>query len=600
MKLVPASLRVVKEEIVDLLRIDIPAALMVALMLLTFLPTIARYADNAALLHTFVDDEPLITMELDGMTEWPWGDPSTYIDENKHASHPVPPYWLNIRYDGIVYYGGLYPDLAMLLWVPLKAIGFKIFPTGPIVLRALSLLFSIFTVLAVYNFGRKHFGLFAGLFGALFLLTEYHFISIGTVVHPDSLLFFLTLLALPLCIRHAEEGTMESLVAAGIVAGLAQGAKMGGVLVAPIVAASVVYGGWGTSGFVPTVLRRGVIVSAVAVIVFFLTTPYAAVDPYFFKTWSVAAALLSGQSPIEQVTFLKWLATFVLKVSAPLLAAAGIAACAHYLLGRERLTLLFTLFLCAWVVLWYAQFQRFWVQPQYLIVSYALVAIIGWSLVDRLIVLSPVMMPKAAVAIFAACAVAAMAVVKQDRITGALSIPFSYFGWREATRYQVGAWLAKNKHGVGETVMFDTQAYFDPSDFTRQFPNGGPIHWTDLARVKPDYFALTVYGSGHWMGQKMAQQQSEQWDPDYYNLRLYQDLLGTDPDKPTATNSIWYIATLQKFEPLPAAQQCEAGPLFTRAMVTCIGNAVLGEGIGPRGPAVWLFKLNPDGLRGRP
>lgn len=593
-----ASLRVIREEAAGLLRIDLPAALMVALMLLTFLPTIARYADNAALLHTFTVDESLITMQLDGMTAWPWGNPATYLDTAKHASHPVPPHWLNIRFDNIVYYGGLYPDIGLLAWAPLKAMGFDIFPTGPVVLRAVSLLFSIFTVLAVYNFGRTNFGLFAGLFGALFLMTEFHFFMIGTVVHPDSLLFFLTLLALPLCIRHAKYGTTESLVAVAIVAGLAQGAKMGGPLVAPIVAASVVYSAWGVSGFVRTVLRRGVIACVVAAIVFFLTTPYAAIDPYFLETWRSLTALFSGQSPIEHVTFLSWLSTFASKVSVPLLVAAGIAICAQVLSGRRNLTFALTVLLCAWIFIWYALFQRFWVQPQYLIVSYALVAIIGWSIVDRLIELSPITPPKAAVAALAAGAVAITAVVEQDRINNALTNALIYYGWRDATQYQVGAWLSKNKQG-GETVLFDTQAYFNPSDFPRQFPTGGPIHWTDLARVKPDYFALTVYGSWHWMGQKMAQQRSEQWDPDYFNMRLYQDLLGTDPDNSAATNSISYITTLHKFEPLPASQRCEDARLFTRSKVACIFDAVLGDGIGSRGYAVWLFKLDPDGLRGR-
>jgi hypothetical protein len=599
MKLVFASLRVIKEEAAGLLRIDFPAALMVAVMLLAFLPPIARYADNAALLNTFIDDEPLIIMQLDGMTTWPWGNPSNYLDASKRESHPIPPHWMNLRYYGIVYYGGLYPDIGLLVWAPLKAMGFHIFPTGAILLRAVSLLFSIFTLLAVYNFGRKNFGLFAGLFGALFLLTEFHFLTIGTVIHPDSLLFFLTLLALPVCIRHAREGTAASLVAIGILVGLAQGAKLGGPLLAPIVVASIVYSAWGIPGFVRNVLRSGIIVLVVAVAVFFLTTPYAAIDPYFVKSWRVMAGVFSGQSPIATVTFFDWLAAFAFEVSVPLLVAAAVALAAHFISDRKNLTLHFTALLCVWILVWYALFQRFWVQPQYLIVSYALAAIIGWSLVDRLVALLPVTLPRAAVAALAVFAVAITAVVDEERVNIGLTIPLTLYAWRDATQYQVGAWLSKNKQG-GETVLYDTHAYFDPSDFPRQFSNGGPIHLTDLTRVKPDYFVLSVYGRWHWMGQKMAEQRSEPWDPDYFNMRLYQDLLGTDADNSAATNSISYITTLHKFEPLPPIQRCENVPVFSRAKASCIANAVVGEGMGPRGPTVWLFKLNPDGPSGHP
>lgn len=583
MKLLLASLRLLRAEAASLLKIDIPAALMVAALLALLLPHITRHADNAAMLHTFVDDEPLLTMQIDGMTAWPWGNPSTYLDARKHVSHPVPAHWLNIRYDGIVYYGGLYLDLAALVWTPLKIAGLPIFPTVPIILRTLSLLFAAFTILAVYNFGRKNFGLFAGLFGGLLLLTEFHFIALGSFAHPDTLLFFLTVLALPLCLRHAREGTTESLVAIGIVAGLAQGAKMGGPLLVPIVVAAIVY----STQNVPTILRRGAAVFGAAVAVFFLTTPYALVDPYFRQSWTGLTALFSGQSPIQVVTFTGWLLTVVSKVGVPLLITAGIALAAAMLpRSKERLPLLFAALLAAWIIAWYALFQRFWVQPQYLIVSYALIAVVGWSLADRLVALLPI--PRAAIALIAVCTIAAVAATHQSRvITGAFSIPVIMSGWRDAPQYQVGEWLSRNKQG-GDTVLFDTQAYFDPKDFPRQFANGGPIKWDTLERVKPDYFALTIYGPYHWMAQKMASQRSEQWDPDYYNMRLYQDLLGTDPGNPTPTNALPHITALRRFDPPKTDTECDT--IF--AKIACAVNASMGDGMGGRGPTTWLFKLD--------
>ena len=147
--------RVLGQETAALLRIDIASAIIGVAIILMVGPSLNRYAGNAALLNSSIPDEPLITMQLDGMTAFPWGDPSNYLDTGS-IKKAVPDHWLNIRYVNIPYYGGLYLDLAAIIWVPLKLVGLPLFPTAPIILRAISLLFSVLTLIAIYNFGKRY------------------------------------------------------------------------------------------------------------------------------------------------------------------------------------------------------------------------------------------------------------------------------------------------------------------------------------------------------------------------------------------------------------------------------------------------------------
>jgi hypothetical protein len=600
--------RVLAAETLALLRLDIPSALMVVVMLALFLPTINRYSSNAALLNAFLTDEPLITMQLDGMTARPWGDPSNYLE---HGDTPkeVPAYWLNIRYYNIPYYGGLYLDLALLFWLPLKLLGFPLFPTGPIILRVIALAFSIFTLLGVYNFGRRHFGIISGLLGSLFLVTEWVFLSIGTMIHPDSLLLFLSILALAICLRHARDGATASLLAIGIVAGLAQGAKMGGPLLIPITVLSIFFGSRRKAvdfaGLARMVVARGLITFAVALTVFIATTPYAILGSYFLDTWRLWASEFTGTSPIAQITFWNWFDDAASLLGSPLLAAGGLAILAHFVDRRTRgnnLPLLFAVLLGLSIFLWYAVFQRFWVQLQYLIVPFALAALIGWSLVDRLLsILPPRLRTRLAKGLVVLGVIAWAAIYCQNRIDSALRFSTDYFLWRQAPQVLVGEWLSQHKQtSTGRKVLYDLQVYFDPSDFA-SYPNGGPISWVNLIKVLPDYFALTVYGSGHWMGQKMRDQKSSQWDPDYWNMRLYQDLLGTNADQLSSGDPYPFIKRVATFgypgsEEAEEADPCQSAELFSRQKLDCLAKAVRGSGFGPQQPGIVLFQLDVDGL----
>jgi hypothetical protein len=49
------------------------------------------------MLRAFIDDEPPIRMQIDGMTAFPFGDPANYLK----AGAAVPAYWLNLRYPNL-------------------------------------------------------------------------------------------------------------------------------------------------------------------------------------------------------------------------------------------------------------------------------------------------------------------------------------------------------------------------------------------------------------------------------------------------------------------------------------------------------------------
>ena len=394
----------------------------------------------------------------------------------------------------------------------------------------------------------------------------------------------------------------------GIVAGLAQGAKVGGPFLIPITGVSIILGAAKHSRELPdmmtTIVKRALFTLVMAFTVFILTTPYAVLGTYYFVTWRAMAAVFTGQSPIYPAAFWDWLSGAVSAVGVPLLAASGAGVAAHFITRRGRgdlIPLAFTVLLALSIFLWYALFQKFWVQIQYLVVAFAIAALLGGSLVDHLICLLPPRLRASPVmGIVSLCVLAGWILRNPDRIDSALGQAFENFTWRDATTFQVGNWLSRNKPAPPSgTVLFDIQAYFDPADFPHQYHNGGPIHWTDLARVRPDYFMLTIYGGGHWMAKKISEQRSSVWDSDYYNMRLYQDLLGTNPDVPTAKSDYSFITPLAAFRPGGEEARCVPRiKSFTWANLDCFANALLpgGRGIGARGPTVWLFKLDVGGL----
>ena len=232
------------------------------------------------------------------------------------------------------------------------------------------------------------------------------------------------------------------------------------------------------------IVKRALFTLVMAFTVFILTTPYAVLGTYYLVTWRAMAAVFTGQSPIYPVAFWDWLSGAVSAVGVPLLAASGAGVAAHFITRRGRgdlIPLAFTVLLALSIFLWYALFQKFWVQIQYLVVAFAIAALLGGSLVDHLICLLPPRLRASPVmGIVSLCVLAGWILRNPDRVDSALGQAFENFTWRDATTFQVGNWLSRNKSAPPSgTVLFDIQAYFDPADFPHQstmvVPFTGPI-----------------------------------------------------------------------------------------------------------------------------
>ncbi len=528
------GLRILFQEMLRLLKPDILSGIIVCIFLALFLSTVGRHSADAPLLAAFEDDEPLITMQLDGMTAWPYGNPANYLYSTHQIPTNIPHYW-HTPYVNLPYYGGLFLDLGFVVWMPLKLLGVPMFPAAPIILRALTLFFSSCTILAAYNTGRILFGRWSALASGLFLLTNYNFELIATFIHPDSLLFFLMFVALAVAIRHTRSRTLASALSLGIVAGLAQGAKVGGPLLVPLTVAAIVIGAYGSPGWVKTIAARGGLAALVAVIVFFITTPYALVNDYYFYTWGALAKACAGASPIQNTTFLDWTSAFIKAVTMPVIvatvAAAGLRLATLRRYENNVAVLLYAV-LGATIFFWYAGLQRFWIQPQYLVVAFCLMAALAGGLVDQMVGFLPADRRTQMQVGLAGMAVVLIGLTLKPLMRAAVTQALYYADWKEDPRYALGQWADANvKHG--SRMLSDLPGYFSEASFPDQSMNNAPVRYIDLVRLGPDYFVETIYHNKMWMGEKMAAAPLDKWDiTTYPSLRLYQDILGRDHTHP--------------------------------------------------------------------
>jgi hypothetical protein len=108
--------------------------------LVLFFPIILRATDNPQLLTCCVNDEAPLSMALDGMRAFPYGDPFNFVLGPVKGT-PLPDYWGKLNHAGVgYYYGGAYVRLAFLAYEPLQVLGLPPFPTAPIILRLVSTL----------------------------------------------------------------------------------------------------------------------------------------------------------------------------------------------------------------------------------------------------------------------------------------------------------------------------------------------------------------------------------------------------------------------------------------------------------------------------
>ncbi|MES2985226.1 MAG: hypothetical protein V4735_08580 [Pseudomonadota bacterium] len=539
--LVGAGFGVLWQEARGLLKPSWISAALLLVFLILFAPHITRHTADAPLLASFYDDEPLITMQLDGMTAAPYGNPANYLSGSL-GKRPAPAHWLNIEYYNIPYYGGLYLDMALAVWAPMKLAGAPLFPTAPIILRVLTMLFACCTLLAVCTLIRRALGMWAEVGAGVFLITSQStFLSLAYMLHPDMLLFFLSLLAVATAARHLRDKDIASMIALGLVAGLAHGAKMGGPHLVPLTALVVALAMGGLPAlkaapraWIKRYLMHGVLLAVIAVVMFVVTTPYAVFDRYYLLTWRIWGKAFTSDSPITITNFWDWCIGFERSIRWPLLfVAAGVVA----LRIKRRHQYVPHLFLCLGVFsltlfFFYAVLSKYWVQMQYMVVPLALLAGLAAHALDMAV--AAVGPKRRRQAMVAACMVVlALAIgwgkpLAKDMVMTSIALG----EWRQAPQVVLGEW-AREHLPKGASVVWDTQAYFPAKEFPDQRMNGGPLKYRDFKRVMPDYFVLNLYSPHMWMMVKMQEKPVARWEEHYASMRLYQDLLGTDPRHPT-------------------------------------------------------------------
>jgi hypothetical protein len=539
--------RVLKEVIIDYARLDRYIVPILFLSLILFGSLIPRNTDNPQLLAAFVNDEPWMTMALDGTIAEPIGNPANYLDPNAKAYNKIPAYWGTLRYPNIVYYGAVMFDIAFPFYATARLIGLPAFPTAPIILRTISTLAALMSLLFVYNFGRKHAGIAVGILSCFVLLTDSNFIYYTTIIHPDTLQIYFGLLALGVALRHSNDGLRSSLAALGLVCGIVQGTKFGGPWTVPMAMAALFLGiraagphEWDKK----SIARRVGILGAAALVGWLGTNPYAAITSYYFDSWVTTWRLIgSSDGPLGTTTFWNWI-TAIYDHIGPLGSALAVAGLVRALLGGLATPGQHARFLAAILSLsliaYYALLGKLWIVLGYLLLALALTAVlaldcaIAWlqfilsyvfAHASRRIAVTSVTLASLYLGTSAGLA----------SVNAALALHLS----RKSTLIALNDWATKGGLPPNARIVFDDLAYLNPKIFKNARMYGGVLTWSGVTALDPEYIILSssLYGSPHY-AKLIKTQHLAADDPNPFSMLMYQALVPTSAFGPTAAEGI--------------------------------------------------------------
>jgi len=512
--------------------IDKPLLVLLGVYALMLAPLVPRSTANPQLLAAFINDEPLISLQLVGMGLPPYGNPANLLKEPGRS----PREWGFITYPGIMYYGGTYLDLGFLVYLPCKLLNLPDFPTVPIILRSVSFLSGGASLIIIYVLARGLGGNLAGFAAGLLLLSDSKFAYYSSLIHPDTTMLALALFALWVASRHARTGNWRSLLALGLLAGVIHGTKMGGPWVIPMALTAQFWGHAAAGHFRQTksAAWRRILLSLAGLglaagIGFILTTPYAILDSYYSRMVKDGWKLFRD-NPWTGATPRKWLTELGADLGVPLfcLALLGLMGTGlSFFLKNKPKTLILTAILGVSVIAWYSVTVKLWVVIGYLLTGLACVYIL--------------------IALLIAGAITWLQ--KRDpwayRLANGLVVlliltVINYRGWNLAnyvlyqhlrdsfTGVEVGRW-AETHLPHQSKILFDDVAYFNPKVFPEARLYGGLMTYKALEKYKPDYFLLSenIYGCPHYRELRKTQHDARgQESP--FSVLLYQDLIDRD------------------------------------------------------------------------
>lgn len=639
-RLLYAGLAMIGSELRVATRIDLPFAVIAVVFLLALVPIIPHATRDAQLLTCCFDDEAPLTMALDGMRFWPYGDPFNLLQSTLYGSPQIPAYWGKLVYGGFWYYGGTYLDLAFLFYWPAYLVGLPPFPTAPIILRTISAAMALLALSVTYNFGSRHSGAVAGAVAALFLLSDPSFVGYAAHIHPDTTELALGLLALSVALRHLERGDEGSLVALGLLAGLVQGTKCGAAWLVPMAVLSVVVGyrrlmpGMALQPLISGLLRRGLLIGGFALVAFIVSTPYAFLKPDFFL---ILRAIWNNihTSSMVPVSYSTWLAALwgyhgPLVVVPALAGVAGIAMQA--LRGNLRWPMILAVTLAATQLFWFSYNGRSWVVLGYMLTTFAVIGLLLGDIAETVFL----RLKRFASPAGFAFAGGLFAVLVAERWYGLAGLPLDYLLTEERTVVAIGNWAEAGNLPRHARILWDDSIYIDPEKFPFAKMNGHLISYNDLYRFRPDYLIISshMYDAPHYAAMRETQHYAMQ-EEGPNSLRLYQDLLSTDRYGPTQVPGIEYLRrfsqSLDRTEDCPLRRDSKAtyspwlgpdGPGKAAEMVSLfVGGGWFGGWLGGQvstqlsllnyagrmidalrghvcisiGPTLRLYRVNPPG-----
>ncbi len=370
-------------------RVDWPLALFAAAFLVLFAPLVTRNTDNPELLAAYSNDEPFLTMALEATLVPPYGNPGVYFDQTKPASTELPARWGEKRYYNITYYGGGLFLAAFPAYAGLRAVGLPPFPTGPIVLRIVTLLAGLLALVVLYNIGRERGSRLAGLLAAAFVASDVSFLYYANFIHPDTLQMVVGLTLLLVATAHARTGSLTTSPRSDFCAASSKarsrrsmddprGTRRG-------LAGHKSPRGRCTSGREATVqLHRDAELSALAG--FFLTTPYAFIDTYYARSLRLAYNIVSTDSlqqedPISLLTWTEDIYHYIgLLAAALVVLTVGRAVWSVFRRTSDHLLTLGVVLAMSQLV-WYGIAGRLWHVVGYLILSFGVIALFAFETV---------------------------------------------------------------------------------------------------------------------------------------------------------------------------------------------------------------------------
>lgn len=594
--LVAAAVGVLRRELLPFLRPDRICAVIAGFACLIFLLMVPRSTENALKLAAFVNDEPALTMSLAAMTKRPFGNPANFDSKAIGDPKGPGPEWHFIRYSGFNYYGGVYLGLGFAAFAPLKLIGAPTFPIAPIILRVISALAAVLSLIVLYNLARSVGREFAGHAGSrvigaasvLFLLGDSHFYYYASIIHPDTLQLLLGLLGVVMAIQYARSGDRASLVALGIVVGLSQGTKLGAMWFLPTMLLSIYYSlgpsldprklSFATAG---QYARRLVLLGVTSIAVWLLSTPYAVLDKYYFNTNFVTLQQVATPDSLATGGLTKLIEAFHAQfgpVISLLFWATLIWALARLALGRLSRPLVLMLLTAVSQILWFGFMNQIWVMVGYCLVAYGLLAVLAGLMLADLVRAVATPMPgwrrPLAAAVLLACGLQLV-----PRIAELLAYTTNQLLRDRATVIAANRWFQQQAVPRDASIVWDDIAYVDPNVFPKARMHGGLLRWKDLRGSTfgyPDYIILSssIYDSP-WWAEQISKQRIARNDEQNLSIRLYQDLLGR-PDPARHVAWIEHLHTIKSdVSEQPSVVKWQAPPVVSQILGPLAINPVM-------------------------